>query len=121
MAELTINVREKSRPTVDFADVTAWKDKAGRVVDITGWTLKLVVKRLVTDPDSQVLFDLTGTIVTATEGAYRFTLDLSHTAFPPGTYPAEVRVWTAAPGSNPPNDAKSVDFIIEPAIKLSEV
>lgn len=121
MADLTILVREKSRPTVDFADNTAWKDKAGRVVDITGWTLKLAVKRLITDPDSQVLFDLAASIVTAAQGAYKFTLDLSHTAFPPGTYPAEIRVWTSAPGSNPPNDSKTVDFVIESAVKLSEV
>lgn len=45
----------------------------------------------------------------------------AHTALMPGTYPGQIRWWNSAPGAaEPPDDTWSVDFIVQPAVRLIE-
>lgn len=121
MADFTIRVREKSRPTVVFAGTTAWKDRSNLPQDITGWVLKLAVKPTFDAPDSEVIFDLTATLgADPTQGEFYFAMTQEQTCLAPGTYPAEIRVWSSGSTSLPPHDGRSVDFVVEPAIKIVE-
>ena len=117
MAELTVNVREKSRPVVDII----WRDRQGNVEDITGKQFKFSIKPTAASPDSTVMFDLAGTIPLGTDGKVRLTMTLAHTAFKPGTYYGSLRRWDAAdPLTDPPRDARSADYVIAAASKITE-
>ena len=117
MADIQISVRQNTRPIItrvlrDFRN----ESNPVAVVNITGYALKLSVKREITDSDSDAVFDLSASIVTAASGTYRFTLTPEHTFLPAGTYPGEIRWWTDGTATNPPHDALSVDFIIQTAV-----
>lgn len=86
-------------------------------VNITGYTIRFMVKRFDTDPDAAALVDLAASIVTAADGVYAIALTPAHTFMTPGTYPAEYRWWTAAPAAgDPPADRRTVDYIVTKAI-----
>lgn len=118
MAEEQIVVRQNSRPQITkvLKDRRNEDDPFG-AVNITGYTFKLIVKRAFTDADSSALFDLSGTIVTAASGIYRFTLTSEHTAFPPGVYFGEIRWWDGSVSNNPPLDAIAVRYIVQQAVQ----
>lgn len=117
MATEVITVGEKTRPTIK----KIWRDYRNeedptKALDITGYAFKLCVKRALTDPDSKAWFDLSGAIVTAASGIYKFDLTTEHTCIPPGTWPGEIRVWTDGTTTNPPHDRISLDFVVEKAV-----
>lgn len=124
MADKTIKVREDSAPGDQIFKLTTFRnedDPAG-VVDITNYVFKLIVKRNFNDPDVEALFDdLTGSIVTALSGIFKFVLTGAHTVLVPATYPGEIRWWASAPGTEePPLDAWAVDYIVEPKVRFNE-
>ncbi len=80
-------------------------------LDITGYTIKLIVKNSVDDVDSRVLFELSATLVTPTSGVYSFTFTTKHTSLAPGVYPGELRWWTGVT-TVAATDAIPVDFEI---------
>ena len=86
------------------------------VQDLTGYTIKLIVKNQISDIDARALFDLTASVVTAASGQYLFTFTTVHTCLPAGTYPGEIRWWSGST-SIAPDDAIAVDFIVEEAAK----
>jgi hypothetical protein len=117
MADILLSVRQNTRPTItrvmrDFRN----ESNPNAVVNITGYALKLSVKRAITDADSDAVFDLSASIVTAASGTYRFTLTPEHTFLPTGVYPGEIRWWTDGTTTNPPHDALSVDFEIQTSV-----
>jgi len=117
MADILLSVRQNTRPTItrvmrDFRN----ESNPGAVVNITGYALKLSVKREITDADTDAIFDLSASIVTAASGTYRFTLTPEHTFLPAGVYPGEIRWWTDGTTTNPPHDALSVDFEIQASV-----
>ena len=117
MADIRLSVRQNTRPTItrvmrDFRN----ESNPNAVVNITGYALKLSVKRAITDADSDAVFDLSASIVTAASGTYRFTLTPEHTFLPAGVYPGEIRWWTDGTTTNPPHDALSVDFEIQASV-----
>ena len=124
MADITITVREGSAP----GDLTfVLKDRRNEVdplaeVDITGYAFKFIVKPTVDSDDDEAFFDLSGSIVTAADGEYKFTLNATHTFFLPGTYPGEIRWWSGGAPSTaePPTDSLSVDYVVEPKIRQNE-
>lgn len=112
--EDAISINEGTRPVVtkqllDFRnDSMTVNGETGKMpsqspVDITGYTFELVIKRQpvgfrVQDGYPQVYDSDTyatrydGTIVSATDGTFKFTLDDSITSCY-GEYPAEIRWW----------------------------
>lgn len=87
------------------------------IVDITGYTIRLIVKQNTDIPDSRAHFTLDATLVTPTGGVYRFDFTTRHTGLPPGTYPGEIRWWPGST-SSPAKDAVPVDFIITEPLDL---
>ena len=123
MADKLLVFRENSIP----GDVTfALKDRRNEddpraVVDITGYVFKLIVKRNLEDADADAFFDLTGSIVSATDGTFKFVLTAAHTSFPPENYVGEIRWWTSAPGTEePPLDSFSVSYSITGKVRRNE-
>ena len=122
MADKTITLVANTAPVLTY-QLTTFRSAANpyALVDITGYTFKLMVKPTLAAPDAQAFFDLAGAIVTAASGIFSFTLTTAHTAFMPGTYPGQIRWWNSTPGAaEPPDDAWSVDYIIQPAVRLVE-
>lgn len=123
MADLRILVPQFAQPVLGFL-MTDFRNLAdpGAVVDITGYTIKLAVKRDVNDPDSYELFDLTASLdADPTTGKYYFTFTREHTCFRPDTYPGEVRWWAAGlvPATDLPTDRQTVDYIVQQAVDVS--
>lgn len=124
MADKFIVVREGSDPgdvTFVLRDFRS-EDGPNERVDITGYVFKLIVKRDLADKDADAFFDLTGAIVTALDGIFKFVLTREHTSFTPATYPAEIRWWKGgAPATaEPPTDSFSVDYTVEQKIRRDE-
>lgn len=84
--------------------------------DITGYTIKLIVKNSLEDADARALFDLAATLVTATAGVYKFTFTTAHTCLPAGTYPGQIRWWTSG-STVAPADSIDVDFVVVDAVR----
>ena len=124
MPSVTIEVHEGTEPgdqTFVMRDFRNASDPTA-VVDITGYAFKLIVKRELDDPDSACLFDLTGSIVTAADGTYKFTLTLAHTCMPAGDYIGQIRWWSGgAPGTEEqPTDAIDCTYRVIGRVRLNE-
>lgn len=120
MATKRIVVRQNTTATLLTFKLTTFRNEASpkTVVDITGYAFYLIVKPDADLADSRAFFDLAGSIVTAAEGTFRFTLTSAHTCLAPGTWPGEIRWFSGgAPATGtPPTDAWSVDYVVEQAI-----
>lgn len=123
MADKSITVRENSEPgdqTFVLEDRRNEDDPRG-VINITGYVFKLIVKRAFDDKDSEAFFDLTGSIVSAAKGVFKFVLAREHTFMAPETYPAEIRWWTSAPATGQlPVDSFSVDYTVDTRVRKTE-
>lgn len=124
MADKVVTLREMSAPgdiTFKLTDFRNEIDPDAKV-DITGYAFKLVVKHNLDDPDTEVLFpELTGAIVTAADGTFKFTLTTAHTSMASGSYVGEIRWWaTGAATGKRPTDAWSVDYVVQPAVRIAE-
>jgi hypothetical protein len=109
----TITVRYNSTPTI----TRILKDARNEIdedaaLDITGYTIKLIVKQSLDLADSRAWFDLSASIVTAASGTYKFELTPAHTCLPEGTWYGEIR-WWSGDATYPPDDAIQVDFVVE--------
>ena len=96
-------------------------DELGDVVDLTGKTLKFIVKRDAEDADDLALFDITATIVDADEGKYRLTFLYAHTSRAPGEFVAALRVWNAAPTTDPPDRVEESTYTVVAGLRAAEV
>lgn len=118
MADEIISISQNSNLTITriarkFRDE---RDPTG-AENITGWTLKFMVKRHIDDSDAAAIVDLTASIVTAASGVHSVTLTPAHSSLSPGIYPGEWRWWTAAPAAgDPPTDRRSVDYIVNSSV-----
>lgn len=123
MADRTITVRRLTTPTRTFvltnSDLGDEEDPE-TVVDITNYVFKLLVKYDVTPgefTDAQAAVDVTGSIVTAADGTFKFDLAVHQTNLPPGTWPGEIRFWNSTPATGePPDGVLTVDYIVEQAV-----
>lgn len=124
MPSATIEVHEGTEPGDQIFVMRSFRnaESPSTVVDITGYVFKLIVKREYDDLDSAALFDLTGAIVTAANGTYKFTLTSAHTAMPAGDYIGQIRWWSGgAPGTEEqPTDAISVRYTVIGKVRLNE-
>jgi hypothetical protein len=113
MADKTIKVQQRTKLTIQF-QLTTFRDEYDpfAVVDITGYTFKLLVKRDPGDADSLAWVNLTGTIEDATSGLFSFELSAAATSLAPGTWPGILRWWDGSV-LLPPVDAWSVDYTVE--------
>lgn len=112
-SDSTITVRYNSSPVI----TRILRDERNEVdsdaaVNITGYTIKLIVKQSAELADTRAWFDLAASIVTAADGSYRFTLTPAHTGIPAGSWPGEIRWWSGST-DNPPNDAQQISFVVE--------
>lgn len=124
MADKIITVREGSNPG-DFTFVLPDRrneDDLEEPIDITGFAFKLIVKRSLDDADSLAFFDLDGSVVSGTDGTFKFILTHEHTSMVPATYPAEIRWFSGgAPATGtPPTDSFSVDYVVEQKVRRDE-
>ncbi len=88
-------------------------------VDITGYTIKLIVKKRLSDEDALAFFDLEASIEDAENGVYKLTFTTAHTCLAHGTYKGLLRVWGGA-ASGSPKDAFPLDFVVTEAVKRYE-
>jgi hypothetical protein len=112
-------VSQHTAPTQAFV----LQDERGNPVDLTGKTVKLVVKRDIEDPDSLILFDLAATPdadQVNNTGLYTLAFDFNKTSFPANIYPAALRVWPSATTSNPPERVEASSYTVERAVKAVE-
>lgn len=117
MAMEVIEVVRMTKPVVTrILKSSKNETNPGGAVDITGYTIKLIVKNRLSSDDARKLFDLAASIVTAASGIYKFTFTSAHTCLPRGTYAAELR-WWAGTASGPPDDAIDVDFVVLDAVE----
>jgi hypothetical protein len=119
MASETITVRYNSSPVI----TRILRDSRNEVdpdaaVNITGYTIKLIVKQSAELADSRAWFDLAASIVTAADGSYRFTMTPEHTSIPAGSWPGEIRWWSGST-DNPPTDATQILFVVEESLDLA--
>lgn len=114
MADKQITVQQRTRLTVTF-QLTTFRNAydAFVPVDITGYTFKLLVKRDRADLDAVAWINRSGAIVDAETGLFSFELSAAETALAAGTWPGIIR-WWAGSTALPPEDAWSVDYIVEP-------
>lgn len=112
MAKESIRVIRMTQP-VETRILKKFRDERSSTVgeDITGYTIKLIVKNALSDDDARALFDLAATIVTAGSGVYKLTFTTAHTCLPAGTYPGQIRWWTGG-ATVAPNDSHDVDFVV---------
>lgn len=89
----------------------------GDVIDITGFVLKLTVKRTLEDLDADAVFTLAAAIVDGEAGSYKFAFTLAHTSIPPRSYPAEIRYWESAVITGPPADKLPLTFTVLKSVK----
>jgi len=116
----TISVRYNSSPIITrvLRDFRNEVDPEA-VVDITGYGFRFVVKRDLEDTDAEAWFDLAGSIVTAAEGIYRFTLTPVHTCQCPGTWPGEIRWWSGGyVAGTSPTDSVLIDYEVLESVTL---
>lgn len=112
----TITVRYNSSPVI----TRILRDSRNEVdsdaaVNISGYTIKLIVKQSMDTPDAQAWFDLAASIVTAADGSYRFTLTPAHTCLPVGTWYGEIR-WWSGDATYPPTDAIQINYVVEDVV-----
>lgn len=114
MADKTIIVQQRIKTEVTY-QLTTFRNEYDpfAVVDITGYTFKMLVKRDRADADSLAWIDITGSIVDAASGLFKFELAAPQTALPEGNWPGIIRWWSGSTGL-PPNDAWSLDYVVEP-------
>jgi hypothetical protein len=114
MADKQIIVQQGIKTTATFVltDFRSEYDPTA-VVDITGYTIRLLVKRDRGDVDSLAWIDITATLVSVADGIFSFELASPYTSLPAGTWPGIIRFWSGST-SLPPDEAWSVDYVVEP-------
>jgi hypothetical protein len=98
-------------------------DEYGLAISLTGKTLKFAAKRSVTDPDTQKIADITAANdadQTANKGKYTLTFTYAQTSITPGSYPASLRVWNAAPTTDPPDRVEASSYTVEAGVIATE-
>lgn len=117
MATESIRVIRMTQPVVTRI-LKQFRDErlASVPLDITGYTIKLIVKNALSDDDARALFDLAATLVTAAGGVYRFTFTTAHTCLPAATYPGQIRWWSGG-ATVAPTDSQDVDFVVVEAAR----
>jgi len=117
MADVEVSVRENT----GFPLTLVWKDRRNEedpfgVVDITGYAFELVVGFNTVNDDGFLVFTeafkLTGSIVTAADGTYKFTFTPKETALAPGIYIGEINAWSSGTVTEPPTDSLSFQLTV---------
>jgi hypothetical protein len=111
---MSIDVMRGTTPTIDYE----YRDRAGDAIDISAGTIKLAVKRSLSDADAKILFDITGAITSGTTGMVTFDFS-GHTGLA-GSYPAEIRRWGAGSTLRLPLDAYPCTFNVSESVVRSE-
>lgn len=117
MAGESINVGENTRGVIERV-MTDFRDPedSTAVKNITGWVIKMTVKRDPIDDDAYAWIDLAATITDAVNGKYKYTLTLAHTSLPVGTWFGEERWWEDGVTTRPPHDRVPFSYTVEKAI-----
>lgn len=98
-------------------------DRAGNVIDLTGYGLKFAVKRVIrrsngagqlTNQDVPI-FEVSPTIVNATLGNITIPLSSAYTGTP-GSYEASLRIWDSVTTTRSPDDAYAGTLFVAPAV-----
>lgn len=110
MADKKIEVGYNTGPLLTF-QLTDFRNEnnSSGIVDITGYSFKLRVKKNLTDPDSAILVSLNGSILVAASGTFTFQLTTAHTCLPPGKYVGQILWWSGAVGTTP-TDSWTVEY-----------
>lgn len=95
-------------------------DRAGNVVDLTGFSVKFAAKRIVRKSNGLgqmtnqtiILFDVDATIVTALQGNISIALPPVYTSAP-GNYLASLRLFNDGVTLRNPDDSYTGTFIVE--------
>lgn len=123
MADKQVTVRVNTNPSIRF-QLTSFRneDAPDTPVNITGYAFRFRARQVAQTPSASIpggydtvnieLFDVSGTIVTAASGIFRFDLTETETTFAPGTYVAEIVWWSGGVVTENPTDAWSVDYTI---------
>lgn len=70
----------------DYNFVVTLKDENGSPINITGWTVYFMVKRKLSDSDTDALFSVNGTLSIPTSGVFSIILSQSDTDQTEGKY-----------------------------------
>lgn len=115
----------------DFQLLTFWDQiNPTNPADVTGWLIKLIVKpfRFFVDrsavrtsevTDAEAYFDLAADVTVApTNGEYTFHFTTIHTCLPAGTYPGQIRWWTAGVQVDSPDNGFPVSYVVTDSIPI---
>lgn len=106
-ASKEIVIREGAVQALDFQ----YLDAFGVPVDITGYLFELTCRFVDFRRDdktvARVTWTITGSVVTATEGKFRFTFSTTQSTIPPGQYAGEMKVWTGGAVTDEPDAAEA--------------
>jgi len=117
-----IRVISNTRPTVYriLRKLRDERDPQG-VVDITDYTIKLIVKNRLSELDEQAHFDLTATLEDEAGGVYSFAFTTEHTCLAEGRYPGQIRWWSDPSPAGPPDAAIEVDFVVVGSVEQNPI
>jgi hypothetical protein len=118
MASDEIRVVRNTRPTV-YRILRKFRDERNpqNAVDITDYTIKLIVKNRLSELDAQAHFDLAAVLEDEAAGVYSFVFTTVHTCLPAGRYPGQIRWWSDPSPAGPPDDAIDVDFVVDDSVE----
>ena len=106
-----IEVVQGTKPVLTY-NLTNFRNtlSPNEVIDITGYAFELVVRKRT----GAEVWALNGTIVTAADGSFKFSLTHVQTFIPVGDYDAEIRWWASPPANrHNPDDAVVVPYIVK--------
>ena len=116
MADKSVSVRENT--SFDWTlQLLKFRDESqpSAIQSVAGYAFRFRVWQVSFDDDGDevftTLFTVTGAIVTAASGTFKFALTPDHTCLPPGTYDGEVVWWSSGtPTTDVPTDSWSVEY-----------
>ena len=112
-----VSVRQFSTPNRVF---TLRDPATGLVLNLTGFTIKFAVKRDRSDPDTEEVFEVDATIVSASDGTYQLAFGANETSIAVRSYDSELRWWETGGPPTAPDDAEAGTFEVVEALVKTE-
>ena len=92
-------------------------DAFGISVNIAGYLFELTCRFVDFRRDDKTVardsWTLTGAIVSASEGKFRFSFTTLESTIPPGRYPCEMKVWTGGAVTDEPDAAEVYSLLVQ--------
>lgn len=112
-ASKTLTIREGAVQAFDFQLLDAY----GTYVNIAGYLFELACRFVDFRRDDKTVarqsWTITGSIVTAADGKFRFTFTTTQSQIPPGQYPCEMKVWTGGAVTDEPDAAEVYSLLVQ--------